>query len=237
MPSLSSTTRIGSLLIFLAGAGCVQSSFEDPVRLGPFFQPRNVMADEALGGLRRVVLLPVHGGDITSEEMAAGLDPIVVAALQRENRFEIVALSRPACLQKFQATSFASAEALPADFFTALRREYAADAVIFVDLTVYHAYRPLALGLRAKLARFDGRKLVWTFDNVFSADEPSVANAARHHYLDRDRGGVPADLTVGVLQSPSQFAGYAAAAMFATLPPVVAPVIPPKPHRPTAPLR
>ena len=36
-------------------------------------------------------------------------------------------------------------------------------------------------------------------------------------------GGVPVDLTPGVLQSPVRFAGYAAAAMFATLPPVVAP--------------
>jgi hypothetical protein len=35
---------------------------------------------------------------------------------------------------------------------------------------------------------------------------------------------VPADLTGIVLQSPSRFAGYAAAEMFATLPPVVVPL-------------
>jgi hypothetical protein len=66
---------------------------------------------------------------------------------------------------------------------------------------------------------------VWTFDNVFSADDPAVANSARHHFLGADRGGVPADLTPGVLQSPARFAEYAADTMFASLPPIAAPAI------------
>jgi len=40
-------------------------------------------------------------------------------------------------------------------------------AVLFVDLTVYRAYRPLALGLRGKLARLDEPRVIWTFDNVY----------------------------------------------------------------------
>jgi hypothetical protein len=103
-------------------------------------------------------------------------------------------------------------------------------------LTVLNAHRPLALGLRGKLATLDGRRLVWSFDNVFSADEPAVANAARRHVLESDRGGIPADLSPAVLQSPHRFAGYAAAAMFATLPPVAiaedAGQVPPAEQRP-----
>ena len=60
---------------------------------------------------------------------------------------------------------------------------------------------------------------------VASPEEDPVTlavNAARRHFLDRE-GGVPADLTRTVLQSPTRFAEYAAASMFGTLPPVVAP--------------
>jgi hypothetical protein len=106
-----------------------------------------------------------------------------------------------------------------------LQRDFAADAVLFVDLTVFHAYKPLALGLRAKLATTQGSRLVWSFDNLFASDDPAVANSARHHFIDRDRS-VPADLTPTVLMSPSRFAEYAATAMWATLPPVVAPLPP-----------
>jgi hypothetical protein len=65
---------------------------------------------------------------------------------------------------------------------------------------------------------------VWSFDTVFPADEPAVANAARRHFLTSDRGGMPVDTTAGALQSPTRFAGYAAATMFSTLPPVLHPL-------------
>jgi hypothetical protein len=203
--------------------GCMAPAFNDPARLGPFFTPVNHVGAPSLGGLRRVVVLPICGGALAPLETVDALDPVFVAALQRQNRFEVVALSREDCRRKFHAEEFSSAAALPHDFLDAVRREFAADAVLFVDVTVFSPYRPLALGLRAKLATLDGTRLLWTFDNVFSADDAAVANSARHFYLGSDRGGVPADLSPGVLQSPVRFAAYAAATMFATLPPVYPP--------------
>jgi hypothetical protein len=214
----------GSALAFFAG--CMTPSFDDPARLGPFFTPQNHVGEPSLGGMRRVVLLPVCGGTLAPVETVAGLDPVVAAALSRQNRFEVVVFSRDDFRHRFHVEEISSSGALPHDLIATLRRDFAADGVIFVDLTVFRAYRPLALGLRAKLATLDGAaRLVWTFDNIFSADDPAVANAARHHFIGADRGGVPADLTPGVLQSPARFADYAADAMFATLPPVVAPVV------------
>ena len=209
----------------VCGGCATPAAFNDPARAGPFFAPSNVLGEPSLGGIRRVVLLPVCEGTVASVEMTTALDAVFVAALQEQNRFEVVTLSREQCLRRFQLTSISSAMALPSDFLAVLKRDYAADAVLFVDLTVFRAYRPLALGLRGKLAAIDGSRLVWTFDNLFAADDPTVANAARHHFLKGDRGGVPADLTPSVLQSPAKFAAYAAAAMFATLPPVNAPVL------------
>jgi hypothetical protein len=204
-------------------AGCMQPGPYDAARVGPFFQPANLAAAPSLGGLRRVVLLPVDAGALAPSETAASLDPVFRAALQQQNRFEVVTLSREECLRRFHRESLPSAGALPHDLMPTLKSEFAADAVLFVDLTAYSAYRPLAIGLRAKLATLDGTRLLWSFDNVFSAADPTVANAARHHFLGADRAGIPADFTSSVLQSPGRFADYAATTMFATLPPVVPP--------------
>lgn len=209
-------------------AGCMHPGPYDEARMGPFFTPVNHAGEAHLGGLRRVVLLPVWTGAAAPVETAAEFDEILLAALQQTQRFEVVALTREAARQTYRAEAFSSASALPHGLMQRLKAEFAADAVLFVDLTVYRGYRPLQLGFRAKLATLEGTRLVWTFDQVFSADDPTVANAARNHFLDADRR-VPADLTHGVLQSPSKFASYAGAAMFGTLPPVYAPP-PPAPR-------
>jgi hypothetical protein len=211
-------------------AGCMTPSIVDSARRGPFFTPTNFVGEPSLGGIRRVVLLPVCGGSLAPVETVAAFDPVIASALQQQHRFEVVPLPRAEAQRHFHAEEFSSVSALPHDFLEVLQREYAADAVMFVDITVFQPYRPLALGLRGKLARLGGSaRLVWTFDNTFSTDDPAVANSARRHFLGSDRGGVPTDLSPGVLQSPARFASYAADAMFGTLPPVTLP--PPDPKR------
>jgi hypothetical protein len=197
-------------------------AIDDPARVGPYFTPTNLAGETQLpANIRRVVLLPAAAGTVAEPESVVALDAVLVAELQKQNRFEVVTLSRGECRQRFHVDEFSSTGALPHDFMAILRRDYAADAVLFVDVTVFKPYRPLALGLRAKLATVeDGVRLLWTFDNVFSATDEAVANAARHHFLESDRHGVPADFTQGVLQSPSRFSTYVASAMFQTLPPV-----------------
>ena len=221
--SLRFSVLVSGLLLAALAAGCTTPALTDSARRGPFFVPANHAGEPSLGGLRRVVLLPVAGGSVAPAESLAALDPVFAAELQRQQRFEVIVLSREDCLRYFQASELSSASALPPHFMEVLRREFAADAVMFVDVTVFHPYQPLALGLRGKLATLDGVRLVWTFDNVFSADEAAVANSARRHFLQAGGGDVPADLSSSVLQSPARFTSYAAAAMFATLPPVVPP--------------
>jgi hypothetical protein len=222
--------RVALALLSLAVfGGCMHPALIDGARTGPFYSPPNHAGDAQLpADLRRVVLLPIAGGSVATPESVAALDPVFLAELQKQNRFEIVPLTREECLRHFRAEEFLSTAALPHDFMTRLRQDHAADAVMFVDLTVFKPYRPLAIGVRAKLATLGGDvRLLWTFDNVFAASEPAVANSARHHFLDSDRGGIPADPTQGVLQSPTRFASYVAAAAFATLPPVYTPPPPP----------
>ncbi len=214
----------GALLLGTLGlsifSGCMHPGPYDTARVGPLYTPMNHSGEANLGEIRRVVLMPIWAGSTASAETAAGFDPVLVTALQASQRFEVVTLSREDCLRRFRAEAYSSAGALPHDLMVTLQREFAADAVLFVDLTVFSAHRPLAMGLRAKLAGFDDSRLIWVFDNVFSADNAAVANSVRNHFLDADRR-VPADLTHSALQSPSRFAAYATTAMFATLPPVV----------------
>jgi hypothetical protein len=155
-------------------------------------------------------------------ETAVALDAVIVAALQGENRFEVVPFPRQEVQRRYHRVELSSASALPHGLLGQLREDLAVDAVLFVDLTVFSAYRPLRIGLRAKLAATEGSRLIWSFDDTFAADDPAVANSARRHVLTGDRSAVPVDLSPGVLQSPARFAEYAAATMFSTLPPVIA---------------
>jgi len=165
-------------------SGCMHPGPYDTARVGPLYTPLNHSGEPNLGDIRRVVLMPIWAGSTASAETAAGFDPVLVTALQASQRFEVVTLSREDCLRRFRAEAFSSAGALPHDLMVTLQREFAADALLFVDLTVFSAHRPLAMGLRAKLAGFDDSRLIWVFDNVFSADNAAVANSVRNHFLD-----------------------------------------------------
>jgi hypothetical protein len=201
-------------------AGCASKpSVTDHARRGPFFVPTNYTAEARLpASIQRVVLLPVHGGEVTTPEAAEALDSVFAAALNRQMRFEVVILTRDECQRSYGAPDIASTDALPHDFVEEVGRKYAADAVLFVDLTAYQTYRPLAVGIRAKLASVSDRKLVWAFDQIFSATDPRVADSARRFYAAGEMGPTPYDMTVGALQSPARFTAYAADAAFKTLP-------------------
>ncbi len=213
-----------ALAIYILGllGACTNPTIIDPARRGPFYYPLNHAGEAAIPqDVRRVVLLPMCRGNVTTPEMAGALDPVLAAELLQQNRFEMVALSREECRRRFGVEEFSSVAALPPSLFPALRRDLAADAVLFVDLTAYRAYRPLAIGWRGKLVNLADARVIWTFDNIFAADVPGVANSARHFFLDRDQEKAPSDFTEATLQSPTRFASYAASAMWTTLPPVV----------------
>ncbi|MBA4137977.1 MAG: hypothetical protein C0518_11725 [Opitutus sp.] len=209
----------GAAALLLAGCESIPSR-SDSVYHGPFYQPRNFVGEAQLPtDVRRVVVLPVSAGSIAPGETAEALDAVVVAALQKQQRFEVVSLTRDECRRWFGADAFSSTAALPHQLLSRIAAKFAADAVIFVDVTVYQPYRPQSLGLRAKLATVRDVRLLWTFDEVMSAADPAVANSARRQFLKTDRGTQPLDLSPHALQSPGRFAAFAAETMFGTLPP------------------
>ena len=200
-------------------SGCTFFDIDVPTPPVAPYTPVNFKGDTRLpAGLHRVALLPVHGGTVADAESAAALDPVLLTALQRQVRFEAVAISREDCHRMFGADSFGSTDALPPGLLDKLAQVYAVDAVIFTDLTVYQPYRPLSLGFRSKLATVHDVRLVWAFDEVFSAGQAAMLTSVRHYYEGGDRAA-PVDVTPAVLQSPTRFGAVAADLMFHTLPP------------------
>ena len=210
---------VGVAILGLAGGCSVAESLTDPVSRGPFFEPKNFTGVPRLPAtLRRVVLLPVAGTPGTPIEALASFDQVVLAELQRQARFEVVVADPAALTRICDRPRMLSSEVLPPGFLSALAREFGADGVMFVDATSFSPYQPLVLGLRAKLASGDGA-ILWSFDTLFSAATPAVANSARRHDRQRHPSSEPGDTSFTVLRSPMRFADYAAEAAFRTLPP------------------
>ena len=135
-------------------------------------------------------------------------------------RFEVVILSRDECQKSYGVPDLSSAATLPHDFLADLGTKFGAQAVMFVDLTAYEAYRPMTIGVRAKLATVDDRRLVWSFDQVFPTTDPTVVNSMRRFYQRNDLGARPrrpfGRITCKV---PAGSPPIAAVTAFRTLPP------------------
>lgn len=218
-----SRLRLALLALPTLLAACSALPNRDGATAGPFYTPVNVNALPRIPAeIRRVVVLPAWGGPDLTPETLATLDNVLQTELSRTAKFEVVPLSRQALAQLAGVRQVSSVEKLPAalleKLFT-LHNAYGADAVLFVDITAHSSYTPLTLGLRAKLARTGNSEIIWAADNLFPSAEPAVANAARRHAakLGTDRGRT--DLQHTILQNPERYAGYVAAATFATLPP------------------
>lgn len=212
--------RLVAFTVVLAAlAGCAtMPDLAEGLDPQPAYAAVNYRGDAQLpADLHRVAVLPVHGGTLAEEESTQALDAVLVAALQQQMRFEVVVVSREDCRRLFGARDFSSVAALPHGFLDKVAEHYAVDAVLFTDLTVYRAYQPMALGFRAKLAGTRDVRMVWAFDEIFSAEDPRVRRSIRLHA----RTASPAalvDPAPAVLQSPARFGAVAAELMFSTLP-------------------
>ncbi|MFT3869100.1 MAG: hypothetical protein QM715_11635 [Nibricoccus sp.] len=219
-----SLLRITSLaLLTLLLAACSALPSRDGAVTGPFYTPANVTGVARIPAeIRRVIVLPVWGGSQITAETLATLDTVCQAELSRTAKFEVVPLSRQTLANLTGLRQISSVENIPAvllEKLFSLNNSYGADAVLFIDVTAYSPYTPLTIGLRTKLARSSNSEIIWAADNLFASAEPAVANSARRHAekLGTDRGRT--NLSHTILQNPERFAGYVAAATFATLPP------------------
>lgn len=206
-----------SLLLVLAGCESVPDRLAvDP--LTPSYQPANVAGPELLPiDVRRVALLPAWSGRPLDAHSRDNINRAFTVALTRAARFEIVPVSASDLETWVKVPTVGSTTAIPANLFSALREQLGADAVLFVDVTHYSPYPPLAIGLRTRLIRLSDGADLWATDELFDASRAGTAAGARRHHLLGE--SAPADLSPTALQSPARFVSYAADTLVATLPP------------------
>jgi hypothetical protein len=211
--------RLTSLLAACAmSAGCSTSARHAGV-LSPEYRPENIFTYSHLPSyFQRVAVLPLacEAARADLPEGSEVLNPILLAELAKTQKFEVVSVNSEMLRSRTGQSGWTGAEVLPSDFFESLRRSYGCDAVLFCQLTVFHAYAPLAIGWRMKMVDTRTRQILWAADEVFDAGQSSVLNGARHYQLAERQSSVPDDWAIR--NSPRQFGQYAAAQLTARLP-------------------
>lgn len=183
-------------------------------RTANFFRPP--LPDKSLP-MRRVAMLPLSGGQVTPEALR-DITAAFHAELSKKALFEVVPISGSELEAMCGQRQLSSVVPLPAQVLDAVREKYGAEGVLFTDITHLHAYRPIAIGVRAKLVDAGSGAISWASDCVYDSGHPAVAENARlfqRQFSDPHRS-IPDD-GGSVLISPSRFAKYVANATFNSL--------------------
>ena len=138
--------------------------------------------------------------------------------LAKQRLFEIVRLTPEQMKELFGQRRLSSSGQLPETFLEDIARVTGANGVLLMDLDSYRPYRPLALGVRAKLVDLKSSDFLWAIDETFDAGQAEVIVAANRFQLETQVGNISARTTGSALSSPRAFAKYVASSTFATLP-------------------
>ena len=206
----------GFLLLGLGACRTIDQDWDQPV--GEAFVPVNFYQKGPLpDSVRRVAVLPLYSEEWDHLDLTE-MQQTFAAELQKRDRFEVVLVSPVQVRQIFGRDQVSSVQSIPADRYNSLIEGFGVDAVLFSDLTSYHPYRPIVMGVRCKLVTSGTADVLWAFDTVFDSGNPSVSTAARRFHLDESAPPYPLQNSSSILQSPLRYSKYVADAVFATLP-------------------
>lgn len=195
-------------------AKVVRTPQNQPPRAANYFLPP--LPDRSLP-MRRVAMLPLSAGRFSPDalrDIAAAFQ----AELSRKTLFEVVPVSGAALEAICGRRQLSSVEPVPADLMDALRERLGAEGVLFTDITHFHPYRPVAIGVRAKLVDINTGAISWACDFVYDSGQPAVAeNARTFQRLFSDPNRAIPDDGGSVLISPSRFAKFVANDAFSSL--------------------
>ena len=204
-------------LLFMFG-GCGKSAHDKAIAEAVPFSVTNLYPIERLPlYFNRVVVMPCsyEGNAPNILEFA---DDLVNQELAQARLFETVRLSTHDCKRLFGKERLSSADSLPDNFFELLKSETQANGVLFVDIQNFQPYRPLSLGVRAKLVDLNSGDFMWAVDETIDSAHASVIASAQI-YQHRNHVRALSQKTSGsVLQSPRNFTKFVAHMLFSSLP-------------------
>lgn len=176
----------------------------------PEVQLGNVRTQALPTQLRRVLALPLCMPQ-ASGEAPREYNSVFVTALGKSQRFETVTLSRADLAALTGREEMGVTDAMPMAMLDSLRKRFDADGLLLMEVTAWRPYRPMAIGVRARLLDMTTLRERWAADVVLDTANEQVSSAALEAAgRDKPYPGV-------VLQSPRRFAGFAADQIFSTL--------------------
>ncbi len=233
------------LAIILGGCNSLRHLPTSVQDIGPVYKPSNIYLRAATipGEIRRVAILPVT---TTTENTflqsgAEALEATVLAELIKTKRFEVIPVTREHLMEWSGRIGWRVDERLPQDIFKKIRQATGCDAVLFVQLTRYHPYQPLAIGWKLSLIQTASRSILytsdaatavsgseplaqiqsqifWSADEILDAGDPTIARASRAYYADHLSNEAPAADVSTMASSPARFGQYSLFTLLATLP-------------------
>lgn len=213
-------TAILSLLLISLLTGCQSTQqfarsvgiAESPPRPGNFY-----LNEEKIFDIQRVVMLPVHApaAGLATE---SDIDLQFLSKLTGTQLFEVVSLSREDLARRFGQRSFSSAGALSQSLFEYIEATTSADAVVLFDITTYHPFQPIKVGVRGKIISLGEQEILWAVDELYDAGARKTSRDAEM-YEKRHRVQFPSSKQHdSILMSPTRFMAYAAERCILTLP-------------------
>ena len=214
-PQFLSCFLISPLLFW---SGCGKTAQEKAISEAVPFTVTNLYPIERLPVyFNRVVVMPCSY-EGSARSILDFVDDLVNQELAQARLFETVRLSTGDCRRLFGKERLSSADSLPDNFLSRLISETQANGVLFVDIQHFQPYRPLSLGVRAKLVDLNSGDFMWAVDETLDSAHASVIASAQI-YQNRNHVRALSQKTTGsVLHSPRNFTKFVAHTLFASLP-------------------
>lgn len=200
--------------------GCSTKPLTNPI-VGPNYAVSNVFRQDSTlpVHIRRVAVLPLSYKEATVAFVAGqqSLEPVLQSELIKAGRFESVFIKPEQLKQWTGRERFDAYENLPSELFKLLADKTGSEAVLFVALSEYKAYPPIAIGWRMTLAA-NNSDILWSVEEIFDASDRAVSNSARRFDRDHIRNSPVLEDSRSILLSPTRFGQYTLQAVLDTLP-------------------
>lgn len=203
------------------GAGCSTSKPSLP-EIGARHTPQNVFhaVTKLPPDLRRVMLMPPTSSpeDAATTGALPALSRIFEEELRKTARFDVVNIPVTELKRGFGRESFSASDTLPPDLLSRLKTAHTGDAVVFMKVTSYRPYPPVAVGVDIRLVMVNTGQTLWSVDEVFDAAQPAVARSARDYFKEHHTGVAELLDPQADMRSPLKFSRYAMQAALSTVP-------------------
>jgi len=206
--------------VFLSG--CESSRIFEDMVTGPYYQPSNVFRASAIipSQIRKVAVLPIASinNALLDDDTRGSFQPILLSELGKTKSFELVSLTPEQLHPWSRSGTLSEQDKVPQDILKKIKDSYGCDAVLFVRLTHYRAYKPLAIGWSMKLITCETGQNIWSTDEIFDSGDVTVCNSARKYYQSHQVQASHLSDSTSILSSPRRFAQYTLSALFGTVP-------------------